>query len=144
MKNSFAALLLVLLAFSKLAWGTPVSVVAGKPNFAISDVSGHPAFTVAEQTMLLAAYGGSAIPYTPQAFEVNLSTCLYYVGADGEILISFQNNDEWLSCQTKVGLKRFIRKVRILIDSMSDLPAADRVEINQRAGWVRAYFQTLP
>lgn len=85
----------------------------------------------------------SCQPIVPETWEINLSTTLVVI-IDGKMEEKFENHDEWVSCQTKLGLKRKIRKIRALIDSMSDLPAADSKDLKERAGWLKSYFQSLP
>lgn len=111
----------------------PIAVVEGKPVF----------FVYASQAEKDFALSTGAIDMTAQPFEVNLSTCLVIV-IDGKVELGFENYSDWMSCQTKAGLKRKVRKIRALIDSMSDLPAIDSKDLKERAGWVKAYYLALP
>ncbi|MEK7578258.1 MAG: hypothetical protein AAB456_00870 [Patescibacteria group bacterium] len=126
------------------AFATPVRIVDGIPKFAISQVSGFPAWTQAEEASLVEAHGGgNIVALVPANYEINLSTTLV-IDIDGDIEIKFNSYTEWISCQTRRGLKRKIRKIRQLIDSLSDLPASESLELRQRAGWVKSYYQSLP
>lgn len=121
MKKLFFASLLLFL--SRGAHATPASISEGQVIFAAQDSQGN----------LL----------TPTNWEVNLSTCLVIV-IDGKIELGFDSYQDWIDCQTKAGLKRKIRKIRQLIDSMSDLPLVDSKDLKERAGWIKSYYQTLP
>lgn len=128
-------LFLFCLCFSaaSIVRANPIAVVEGKPVF----------FVYASQAEKDFALSTGAIDMTAQPFEVNLSTCLVIV-IDGKVELGFENYSDWMSCQTKAGLKRKVRKIRALIDSMSDLPAIDSKDLKERAGWVKAYYLALP
>lgn len=140
---SIQAFLIIGLAASA-AFATPVRIVDGIPKFAISQVSGFPAWTQAEEDSLVTIHGSADIvPLVPANYEINLSTTLV-ISIDGEVEIKFKSYTEWISCQTRAGLRRKIRKIRQLIDSMSDLPASESLELRQRAGWLKAFYTSLP
>lgn len=142
--KTWLTVLSALILSVNLAVATPVRIVDGTPQFAISQVSGFPAWTQAEQDNLVATYGGGSIVLlAPANYEVNLSTTLM-VTIDGFLEVRFASYDEWISCQTRAGLKRKVRRIREMIDSMSDLPASESLELRQRAGWLRAYYLSLP
>ena len=82
--------------------------------------------------------------FSPLDFEINLSTCIPYQGEDGKWLVKFENHSDWLSCQTRRGLKRKIRQLRQQFDSLSDFTAAERRDLRQRLDWLISYYQTLP
>jgi len=135
---------LLIASTSSMAFAIPSRVADGVVQFAIADVSGRTAWTEAERDALIGVHGaGSVTNYTPASYEVNLSTCLVII-IDGKVEEGFTNYTEWISCQTKPGLRRKIRRIRQLIDSMSDLPASETADLRQRAGWIRSYYNTLP
>jgi len=139
---------LILFSLSLLCLGwlhaIPSRIADGKVQFVVANVSGIDAWSEAEKAQLIAQYGsGNVTNYTPAAYEVNLSTCLVII-IDGQLEEGFTNYTEWISCQTRPGLRRKIRKIRQLIDSMSDLPASETAELRQRAGWIRSYYNSLP
>lgn len=137
-------LFIPLLFLGSTVHATPARVLDGVLQFAISTVGGLPVFTQAEKDQAISENpGGNVVDLTPQSFEVNLSTCLV-VTIDGIAEENFKSYSEWLSCQTKAGLKRKIRKIRELIDSMSDLPLSESKDLKERAGWIKSYYQSLP
>ncbi len=136
----FTSLILII---STVAQAIPSRINNGKVEFAIATVDGFPAYSQQQINDLEAEKGVQAISVTPATYEINLSTCLMVV-IDGEVESGFANYSEWISCQTKAGLKRKVRKIRQLIDSMSDLPAADSKDLRERAGWLKSYYLSLP
>ena len=77
---------------------------------------------------------GDFVIYTPQDYEINLSTCIS----------GFENYSDWLSCQTRQGLRKKIKVMRSEFDSMADLPASERLDLRQRLSWLISYYLTLP
>lgn len=132
---------LVCLLNAVAAFATPARVSNGKVEFAIAVIASTPSWSQAERTAAIAA-GKTVVDLTPLDWEVNLSTCL--VVDLGFLKVGFENFSDWSECQTRMGLKRKVMAVRALINSMSDLPASDSSDLNERARWLKSYYLSLP
>ena len=108
---------------SNKAFGASINITDGKPIFD--------------------GYCATCTATAPQDYEVNLATTLVIV-INGKTELGFDNYSDWLECQTKAGLLRKFRKVQAVIDSYGSLPASLTSELRERAGWLRAYYLSLP
>ncbi len=122
MKKWIFILLLSGLTFNK-ASGATINITDGQPVFE--------------------GYCASCTVSAPQAYEVNLSTTLVVV-INGKMELGFENYSDWLECQTKAGLLRKYRKFQAILDSYGSLPASLTTDLRERAGWLKAYYLSLP
>lgn len=122
MKIWIFLLLICGLAMDK-AFGATIAIVDGRPVFL--------------------GYCSTCALTAPQDFEVNLSTTIVVI-IDDKIEIGFDNYSDWLSCQTRSGLRRKYRKIQATIDSFGALPASLAADLRERAGWLRSYYLSLP
>ena len=138
------AALLLLMLMPRLLGAVPSRLTDGNVEFAIATVGETAVFNLEEKTRLFAKNPTApVVDLTPKSWEVNLSTCLVVV-ISGEKLVGFDNYSDYLACQTLVGLKKKIRKIRQVIDSMSDLSPSETLDLKNRLGWLNAYYQSLP
>jgi hypothetical protein len=122
MKTWIFILLLSVLSLNK-AGATEASVIGGKIVF-------H-------------GYCSSCAVTAPELWEINLSTTLFVLDAEGKTIMRWKNYSEWLECQTQKGLKKKIMEIRGKIDSMSDFSASDSRDLKERIGWLKSYYQSL-
>ena len=129
---------------------TPSMIVDGSVKFAIGSINGLVYFDAQKMQSDINSYNATVtstpltiVNYTPAQWEISLSTCLW-ISVDGKIEEKFKSYDEWLACQTRIGLKSKISRIRTLIDSMSDLPASESRDLRERAGWLKSYYLSLP
>lgn len=146
-----SAVFIILGSFAALSFATGSRVkMDGSVEFAMGKYGSQLLWTAQEiqdvQTALAIFSATSPVSVTlltPADYEVNLSTCLI-VSIDGKNAVYFESYSDWILCQTKVGLKKKVRRIRALLDSMSDLPASDSKDLKERYGWIKSYYLSLP
>lgn len=127
------------------AWPVPTRLFGDQIQFATYLFDDVPVFDQRGYIQALVNYPNAVIVSTSAAsWEVNLSTILVVNLGDGNLSIGWENNSDFLACQTRKGLKRKVMQIRAAINSMSDLPAADSDDLKNRATWVKSYYLSLP
>ena len=135
--------LLILTVTSPLFSQTPARMMDGYLQFVAWNADGNFFFTDAEKD----AYVNSITSFTPvvsavvpEPYEVNLSTCIKFL--DGRR--AYSNLSDWLSCNTRAGLREKVKLLKQEYDQLADIDDVDKVDAISRYRWLKSYYKGLP